>query len=67
VTRRERRERRKDIKAAHRLIGIVAGGHQPKTDDELLVEAWLWMVAGEDTVSRVCLDEIPAVAHWRRP
>jgi hypothetical protein len=68
VTRRQRRERRKDIAAALRLVGwLNASLDTPKTDDELLVEAWLWMVAEEDDVARACLVAIPSSTQWRRP
>lgn len=70
--RRWRRERRKDIEAAHRLLGYLnesVGGYT-KLPEELIVEGWLWLVAGEDEAGAAALavaieqlgGELPA--HW---
>ena len=57
MTRRERREARRDREAATRLLCYLLGsiGHETD-DDDLLVEAWLWMVLGEDDAAAACLE-----------
>lgn len=51
-----RGEQRRDHAAAQRLLGYLFRSLDgPKTDDDLLVEAWLWMVLGEDDAAVKCL------------
>lgn len=69
---RERRNRRKDVEAAQRMLAhlfqTIDG--DTKLPEELIVEAWLWLVAGEDDAAAAALaaaierlnGELPA--HW---
>ena len=54
---RERRNRRKDVEAAQRLIGYLFQtiNGDTKLPEELIVEAWLWLVAGEDDAAAAAL------------
>lgn len=71
MNRRERRKRRKDIAAAQRMLGwLHASTGTDKQPEELIVEGWLWLVAGEDEATRAALSaaveqmdgELPE--HW---
>lgn len=45
----------RDRRAAARLLGRLFTehtSHDPKSDDELTIEAWLWQVHGDPAVAR---------------
>ena len=53
---RARRQRRREIKAAQVCLGYLKAStrrhDEPMLPEEMIVEGWLWLVAGEDQAAR---------------